>query len=232
MKKLLSFMFAAAVTAAAFAADDPAEAEKAKDAEARPQVEEQRYDSPTWPAFLAVWQVPQIFNWASYKKTEREKRDYRAPTYEEMRGMAWMCVANGANGLIFYSFFDLFKMDKTTAEGGFAAVREPFDERWGEVKKTAQEINDQFPILLSAGETLDVAPTDASSGDAIWRLYGTDEGTWLLVVNKSQEACQAAFSVPNGSKIVETRLGSPATQDGTSVRVELGALEPRLILIK
>ena len=39
MKKLLSFMFAAAVTAAAFAADDPAEAEKAKDAEARPQVE-------------------------------------------------------------------------------------------------------------------------------------------------------------------------------------------------
>ena len=58
MKKLLSFMFAAAVTAAAFAADDPAEAEKAKDAEARPQVEEQRYDSPTWPAFLAVWQVP------------------------------------------------------------------------------------------------------------------------------------------------------------------------------
>ena len=58
MKKLLSFMFAAAVTAAAYAADDPAEAEKAKDAEARPQAEEQRYDSPTWPAFLAVWQVP------------------------------------------------------------------------------------------------------------------------------------------------------------------------------
>ena len=58
MKKLLSFMFAAAVTAAAFAADDPAEAEKAKDAEARPQAEEQRYDSPTWPAFLAVWQGP------------------------------------------------------------------------------------------------------------------------------------------------------------------------------
>ncbi len=180
----------------------------------------------------AVWQVPQIFNWASYKKTEREKRDYRAPTYEEMRGMAWMCVANGANGLIFYSFFDLFKMDKTTAEGGFAAVREPFDERWGEVKKMAQEISDQFPILLSAGETLDIGATDDSSEDAIWRLYGTDEGTWLLVVNKSQEPRQAAFSIPEGSKIVETRLGSPATQDGTTVRVELGALEPRLILIK
>jgi hypothetical protein len=96
----------------------------------------------------------------------------------------------------------------------------------------AQEISDQFPILLSAGETLDIGATDDSSEDAIWRLYGTDEGTWLLVVNKSQEPRQAAFSIPEGSKIVETRLGSPATQDGTTVRVELGALEPRLILIK
>ena len=180
----------------------------------------------------AVWQVPQIFNWASYKKSESEKKESRAPTYEEMRGMAWMCVANGANGLIFYSFFDLFKMDKTVDEGGQALVREPFDERWGEVKKMAQEISDQFPILLSAGETLDIAATDDSSEDAIWRLYGTDEGTWLLVVNKSQEPCQAEFVIPEGSKIVKTRLGSPATLDGTCVRVELGALEPRLILVK
>ncbi|MBP5623148.1 MAG: hypothetical protein J6X44_14165 [Thermoguttaceae bacterium] len=180
----------------------------------------------------AVWQVPQIFNWASYTKSEREKKESRAPTYEEMRGMSWMCVVNGANGLIFYSFFDLFKMDKTVDQGGQALVREPFDERWGEVKKIAQEIRDQFPILLSVGETLDVQPTDASSEDAIYRLYGADEGTWILVVNKSQEPCRAEFAIPEGSKIVETRLGSPATQEGTTVRVELGGLEPRLILVK
>ncbi|MBR5759362.1 MAG: hypothetical protein IKX88_12280, partial [Thermoguttaceae bacterium] len=180
----------------------------------------------------AVWQVPQIFNWASYKKSESEKKESRAPTFEEMRGMAWMCVANGANGLIFYSFFDLFKMDKTIDEGGQALVREPFDERWAEVKKMAQEIRDQFPILLSAGETLDISATDDSSEDSIWRLYGAEEGTWLLVVNKSQEPRQAAFAVPDGAKVVETRLGSTATQDGTTVRVDLGALEPRLILIK
>ena len=58
MKKLLSFMFAAAVAAAAYADDDSAAAEMAKNVAARSQAEEQRYDSPTWPAFLAVWQVP------------------------------------------------------------------------------------------------------------------------------------------------------------------------------
>lgn len=180
----------------------------------------------------AVWQVPQIFNWASYKSGDKEKAKYRAPTFEEMRGMAWMCVANGANGLIFYSFFDLFKMDKTVDEGGYALVREPFDKRWGEVKTMAQEIEEQFPILLAAGETLDIAPTEASSDEAIYRLYGTDEGTWLLVVNKSREPQQAEFAVPEGAKVVETRLGSEAAQDGNTICVDLGALEPRLILIK
>ena len=179
----------------------------------------------------AVWQVPQIFNQASYKKTPDEKKEYRAPTYEEMRGMAWMCVANGANGLIFFSFFDLINMDKTLDEGGTALVRDPFDERWTDVKRMAREIRDQFPILLSAGETLDIRPTATSSDDAIYRLYGANEGTWLLVVNTSREPRRAEFAVPDGADVVETRLGAPATRDATKVSVDLGALEPRLIVI-
>ncbi len=180
----------------------------------------------------AVWQVPQIFNQASYKKTESEKKEYRAPTYEEIRCMAWLCVANGANGLVFFSFFDLLNMDKTLEEGGTALVRDPFEERWADVKRMAREISDQFPILLSAGETLDVRPTETSSRDASYRLYGSDEGTWLLVVNASREPCRAEFVVPKDAEIVETRLGSSATQDGRLVRVEPGGLEPRLVLIR
>ena len=40
----------------------------------------------------ANWMVPQIFNWASYRKGD-EKKKYRAPTLEEMRNMTWQCVA-------------------------------------------------------------------------------------------------------------------------------------------
>ncbi|MBQ9812054.1 MAG: hypothetical protein IJM54_01965 [Thermoguttaceae bacterium] len=178
----------------------------------------------------AVWQVPQIFNQASYKKTPEEKKEYRAPTFEEMRCMAWACIASGANGLIFFSLFDLFNMDKTIEEGGTALVRDPFEERWADVKRMAQEIRDQFPILLSVDETLDVSP--ASSDGLSYRLYGADEGTWLLVVNTSQEPRRAEFAVPDGAEVVETRLGAPATQDGTKICVDLGAMEPRLILIR
>ena len=178
----------------------------------------------------AVWQVPQIFNWASYKKPN-EKAEYRAPTFEEMRGMSWQCVAEGANGLIYYSFFDLQRMDKTVEEGGRALVAEPFDKRWAEVKTIAQEIADQFPILLAVGPTLDVALAEENPNVSC-RLYGTDEGTWLLAVNKTTEEQTAVFSVPEGAKVVETRLGEPAVQDGARVTVALKALEPKLIRVK
>lgn len=59
MKKLLSIALVAAVSMSVFAAEgDDQSAEKKQPAEAsRAQVDE-RYDSPTWPAFLAIWQVP------------------------------------------------------------------------------------------------------------------------------------------------------------------------------
>ena len=59
MKKLLSIALVAAVSMSVFAAEgDGDAAKKAQSPEpARAQAEE-RYDSPTWPAFLAIWQVP------------------------------------------------------------------------------------------------------------------------------------------------------------------------------
>ena len=59
MKKLLSIAFAAAVSMSVFTASgDDSAADKGNSAEtARAQTEE-HYDSPTWPAFFAIWQVP------------------------------------------------------------------------------------------------------------------------------------------------------------------------------
>ena len=59
MKKLLSIALVAAVSMSILAAEgDGDAAKKAQSPEpARAQAEE-RYDSPTWPAFLAIWQVP------------------------------------------------------------------------------------------------------------------------------------------------------------------------------
>lgn len=176
----------------------------------------------------AVWQVPQIFNWASYKKGD-DKKGYRAPTYDEMRAMAWMSIAGGANGLIFYSWFDLWRMDKTVADGGAALVREPFDERWNDVKKMGNEIAEYFPVLLSADKPSEV--THADSDDCIVRLYGFEGKTWALVVNLATEPRSCVLNGPKFTN-VENRLGgSLSAKTDKSVTVDLKALEPCFIVI-
>ena len=76
-----------------------------------------------------VWMVPQVMNWAVYRKTEEEKRGLRPPTLAELRSMSWQCLTEGAGGLIYYSFFDL-KKDTTV----------PFETQWGIAKQVAGEI--------------------------------------------------------------------------------------------
>ena len=182
----------------------------------------------------AVWQVPQIFNWAAYRKTEAEKKAARAPTYAEMRGMAWMNIAGGANGLVFYSWFDLLRMEKTVGEGGPALVAEPFAERWAEVKKMAAEIADCFPILLSVEEPKDVRLTDDAQGKVMMRLYGHEGKTWALLVNRSDQPNTALLALPEGAIPAENaRLGGKTTrrEDG-AVAVELAPLEPAFLEIQ
>ena len=85
-----------------------------------------------------VWMVPQVFNWACYRETEEEKQGLRPPTLPEMRSMTWQCLAHGARGLIYYSWFDI-KRDTAA----------PFEEQWGHVKQVAAEVKDMVPVLLS-----------------------------------------------------------------------------------
>ncbi len=133
----------------------------------------------------AVWMVPQIFDWASYNKTDQSGHKQRPPTLDEMRCMAWSCIAEGANGLIFYSWFDLWRMDKTPAEGGRTAVREPFEDRWRDVTTMAAEIRDFIPVLLS------VEPAPAPKLEApplvSWRVLAKDGIVWLIAVNNDEQ---------------------------------------------
>ena len=99
------------------------------------------------------------------------------------------------------------------------------------MEEIAREIAEQFPILLAVEPTLDVALAEENP-NVSYRLYGTAEGTWLLVVNKTTQEQTAVFSVPEGAKIVETRPGEPAVQNGARVSVVLQSLEPKLIRVK
>ena len=184
----------------------------------------------------ALWQVPQIFDWASYKTTDEEKKADRPPTLEEMRGMFWMQIAGGANGLIAYSWFDLRLMDKTTAEGGHAFVREPFEERWADVKTAAAEVASYFPVLLAVDPVIEARIGNGVSGDdpsvhTVTRLYGHEGKTWMLIVNRLTEPLTVPFEAPEAES-AEVQLGGKliSFEQGKGT-VELEPLQPCFVVL-
>ena len=180
----------------------------------------------------ALWQVPQIFDWASYKKTDEEKKAHRAPTFEEVRGMFWMQIAAGANGLVAYSWFDLLRMDKTTAEGGHAYVREPFDQRWAEVKTAAGEVARYFPVLLAVDPAIEAKVTDEQAAkDTIVRLYGHEGKTWMLIVNRLDQPRTVPFEASEAESAEVQLGGTLASFEGGKGTVELAPLEPCFVVL-
>lgn len=150
-----------------------------------------------------LWQVPQIHNWINYRKDDGKSDDYRTPTYDEMRSMAWQCLCEGAIGLIFYSWFDLRRNPDV-----------PFEQQWGELKRIAAEIDELAPILLSVDKiptfSLEVSggtqerPEDAPSW--LHHLVRHDNGkTYIFAVNDGDGSGQVRFHQPDGSP---WRIGS------------------------
>ena len=127
-----------------------------------------------------VWMVPQVFNWANYRKTEEERKGLRPPTLAEMRSMAWQCICEGATGLIFYSFFDL-KRDKTA----------PFEEQWGRCKKMAAEIKPMIPVILSVESTPEVEVEAGSWLHVLVRRR--DDRIYVMAVSDGDGEGQARF---------------------------------------
>ena len=170
----------------------------------------------------AVWMVPQIFDWLSYRK--EGPAEARPPSLAEMRAMAWSCLAEGANGLIFYSWFDLQRMDKSKAEGGRAELREPFDERWRDVTAMAAEIRDFFPELLSIEPA--AQPQVEAPPDFAWRALARDGATWLIAVNNDEHAPATAafrFAAPF-AKAAARFPGAPPAGSGAEWKLTLPPL--------
>ncbi len=132
-----------------------------------------------------VWVVPQIFPWRNYHKEEKERG--RAPTYVEKCNMAWQAIIHGANGLVFYSFYDLKR-------GG------DFDNEWEQVKRMATQIKRLSPVILS----VEKAPDVSSGNEAIHCLAKSYGGKlYVFAVNVSNRPQLGKFTV--GAKLASVR---------------------------
>jgi len=124
----------------------------------------------------ATWMVPQIFSWANYNR-----KDGRVPTREEIRNMTWQCLAEGATGLIYFKWGDLFSNGpETTAEG-----------RMADLVSVLADVNAFLPFLLSDEPSQEVnGTTDAVRA----RLFVKGGERRLLVVNATCEQQAATLS--------------------------------------
>ena len=182
-----------------------------------------------------VWQVPQAFNWAAYKKTSEEKAKCRAPTEAELRSMCWQCIARGANGLVLYSFFDLEKRPNG----------EEFDKRWAERCRVGAEIREQFPVLLSAegaGRRI-VTGVSHMTPDDDWagpkhpvsaRGWIKDGATYILVVNGYEKSLHVRVGMVDAGYSAAASVFGPAPKlvqnaGRVAVELDLAPLEPAFI---
>jgi len=169
-----------------------------------------------------MWQVPQVFNWANYRKNEADRTHARPPSLEEMRSMAWQSIAEGATGIVFYSWFDLHRDPKT-----------PFEEQWAKVKTVAREIKDLVPALLSTD-----TPPEVTIEAAPWlnSLVKQHEGvTRVILINNGAERQTARFALPfTPESVTDGADGKPVAvaRDGARVEVTLDPLAVHVLVIR
>jgi hypothetical protein len=135
---------------------------------------------------MAMWQIPQVFDWGGYRKADVEKT--RAPTFEEMRNMQWQFIAEGATGLVPYSLHSIKKMD----------WRDKFEVQWKKVCDISSEMNRHVPMFLSVEPAVKVHGAPVEMGVRTWRYGGKD---WLLCVNTTRRNLSADLKVEHHGKI-------------------------------
>lgn len=125
--------------------------------------------------------------------------------------MAWQCIAEGARGLVFYSWFDLRR-----------DPRRPFEERWGDMKTVAAEIAEVAPILLSVEEPLDV--TSRATEGLHWLVKRHEGSDYLFAVNALEKPIAAQFKLPRAMDVGRKTGG--AYEPAGAVTTLDAALEP------
>ena len=144
-----------------------------------------------------IWQVVQVFDYGAYKHNREEALAVPTPTVDEMRNMIWQALANGADGLIFYSYFDLLKMD----------WKRPFSETWADVCRLGREVREYEDVFLSDEAAPSVHPIGTVPDEISYRAWSRLEAVYLAVVNPTLTPVRCRFSMRSVLKTSSVLVG-------------------------
>jgi hypothetical protein len=142
---------------------------------------------------MPFWMVLQAFGLYQYNSpdpnrghtpTEAELKTGRAPTYEETRCMTYLALAHGANGLIYYCYYDM-------------RVLPQYATMWGWMKKIGAEVKSLSPVLLSPEDLGEVKYTSAAA-KIHTKLKISDGRYYLIAVNSSEDPAKVSFDTGRG----------------------------------
>ncbi len=154
-----------------------------------------------------LWMVPQAFDWSWYRPQKRDKE--RLPTVDELRSMTWQAIAEGAKGIVFYSFHGMFKFaDKATRDG-----------LWGDVVEVIREVKRFEDVFLSVEPAQEAVGAPPELAVRTWRR---GDRLYLLAVNTTREPLSADVSLSGVTGAASIELGcGVSVPSADRVRVEL-----------
>ncbi|MFF0725920.1 hypothetical protein [Streptomyces sp. NPDC004134] len=129
----------------------------------------------------AVWTVIQLHNLGNYGHFGN-----RAPSLAEVRSMSWQAIVAGAQGLTFYSRFDMER----------DAAGETYRTLLDRAKAVVEQIGELSPVILAAERAPRIRVFHHD--DLRWTTRRHRGSDYLFVVNVSTEPRPVSFTAPGG----------------------------------
>jgi hypothetical protein len=144
--------------------------------------------------------VIQAFDWASCPELLPGRKNFRAPTHEEIRCMTYEALARGANGLLYYAY-----------DSGRWKLRE-HPETWEALRSVVREVNRRLPLFqgrpqwwakhhkFSDPEHGFNAALESSVTSALLRVNEGNArvpaGDYIVAVNNTENRLEYSFALP------------------------------------
>lgn len=132
--------------------------------------------------YRAMWHVPQAFAW---KWDFTKRTELRHPTVRELSNMTWQMVADGANGILLYSY------------GQYRNKPKIHGEDWRCYFEIAcavgRELKDRYETLVALPGPV---PTDVPNTVRVRTWKHADGSLAILVVNRGNDPVKGVFKLP------------------------------------
>ena len=136
-----------------------------------------------------IWVILQAFGYQNEKNKGWGWK--REPTYQEMKAMTYLAIAQGAKGIFYYTY-----------HGSQYFIKES-PQHWENLKAIVKELTTIYPLLISPEAKdfeFNIAERDSNQSSLFWTVRKVSEGnsliqagTYIVVVNSSKHPIMATF---------------------------------------